>query len=351
MTMIFSLSTLFGCGAKEENTISEDAEAESLTSENDASDSTQVANPWRESSEEEIGQIMGAGFYLVDGAENTRFSINEEQKIAQMDFELDGLKYTARFKAANQLEDISGCNYEWTSEEDCELRGYAAQEKRYLGSDENVDVIIWFIDEAKYVFSLSTSAPDLDGFDITAVAESLVWDTGLLEDYAENFLEEQSGKFDFKSYDEAISCLEKGQGYAYADVDGYDGKILLVSDQLYDNGSGKMVSINVVALREKDGVVDMAGYADGTDKDYPLSYGDGELWSCGKDECSVYFMNNNNSLIYKAEISADADYYGFYREKPSDDGEELSGDKGKEVFEKLQKEGANKKPVEFTVVE
>ncbi len=358
MAMIFSLSTLFGCGAKEENTISEDVEAENLTSENDASDSTQVANPWRESSDEEISQIMGAGFYEVYESENIRYSINENEKIAQMEFVYDGLDFTARFKQADKLEDISGCNYDWTSVDDCELNGLPAQEKRYVGSDETVDVIIWFVEDAGYVFSLSTSAKDLDGFDITAVAQYLVWDTGVEGDYPETFLEDQAGKTDFESYDEAISFLKKGQGYAFVELGGSNGKILLVTDKLYDNGSGKMVSIDVCTYTEKDGKVDMAGFANGTDKDSPLSLGDGMLWVGGKEEvCSFDINNSNNQLIYVNNISLTGQdeqgnslYYGFYRENTGDDGLEVRDDKAKELFEKLQKKCAGAAPVEFTVV-
>lgn len=45
--------------------------------------------------------------------------------------------------------------------------------KRHKGENESVDVCIWYDVVPGYVYSLSTRGADLDGFDITAIAEQV----------------------------------------------------------------------------------------------------------------------------------------------------------------------------------
>ncbi len=48
-----------------------------------------------------------------------------------------------------------------------------------------------------------------------------------------DFLEEQTGKEEFASYDEIISLLENGQGYAIVQIEGADQEVLAVTDMTY----------------------------------------------------------------------------------------------------------------------
>ncbi|MCR5195254.1 MAG: hypothetical protein K6D38_02970 [Pseudobutyrivibrio sp.] len=190
MTLIFTSSVFVGCGTEEEPasdtigavsgtvTVEKPSTQEEPPVENQMVETiSDDSGSWHESSEEEITEKMIVCFYQVPDATNVRYSLNEEANMAQMEFEYEGLNYTARLKESDEFEDISGCNYAWTSEKDITMSGFPAKVKRYVGADETVDVVLWQIKEAGYVFSLSTSAPDLEGFDITEVANNkLVWD-------------------------------------------------------------------------------------------------------------------------------------------------------------------------------
>ncbi len=185
-TVLICASTFVGC-ADEKETVGETVSGTITVETPEAQEVAPVENQnvetlsddsgsWHTSSEKEITEKMIVCFYQVPDSTNIRYSLNEEANMAQMEFEYEGLNYTVRLKESDEFEDISGCNYAWTSEEEGQLSGFPAVTKRYVGEGETVDVILWQIKEAGYVFSLTTSAPDLDGFDITAVAEKLVWD-------------------------------------------------------------------------------------------------------------------------------------------------------------------------------
>ncbi len=130
-----------------------------------------LANPWVETDWEGLIRKTGLDLNVPEGAENTAFRVNESEKMGEMSFTLNGLKMNARVKAASEFEDISGMHYTWDHVDDTARRWH--QEKLMRGKDgENtVDVFLWFDVVPGVMYSLSCSAPDLDGFDITAVAE------------------------------------------------------------------------------------------------------------------------------------------------------------------------------------
>ena len=67
-------------------------------------------------------------------------------------------------------------------------------------------------------------------------------------DYIPNsFVEESAGKNAFESYDEVISFLQPGQAYAYIEMYGYDGKVLLVTENTFVDADGKTVAMQAGA--------------------------------------------------------------------------------------------------------
>lgn len=75
-------------------------------------------------------------------------------------------------------------------------------------------------------------------------------------DYPSNAFEERVGKYYFDSYDEIIGLLEGDEAYALVDVKGYDGKVLLVADSVYDDLLGHMATIECTPYTMKsDGQV------------------------------------------------------------------------------------------------
>ena len=143
---------------------------------------TQIANPWKEITEEEAGKHTTRMFKVPDGAQNVTWSMNDsenkENPLIQVNFTLDGLDFTARTQyGAPEYADISGMYYEWTAKDEGKLGGWGsgnmdAKFFRYVG-DECADLCTWYDIEIGIAYSLSTTAKDLDGFDIQAVAEAM----------------------------------------------------------------------------------------------------------------------------------------------------------------------------------
>ncbi len=147
----------------------------------------EIANPWRDCTEEEAYEFTPNGFSAPEGATNESWSICEVADVkelpgtmVQLTFDYDGLAFTARQQAVagEEITDISGLNYDWTAEEESTLSNWGGGHMpcklcRYIGEESTVDLCLWFDIETGYAYSLSTEASDLDGFDIQAVAEAI----------------------------------------------------------------------------------------------------------------------------------------------------------------------------------
>ena len=136
-------------------------------------ESEQVENPWVETTEAaDVEALVGATFYIPDEAENVTYFIDETDEMAEMQFRMYDIEMYARMKKTDKLEDISGVYYdEWESEEEAEICGCEAITKRTFDEENTIDLCYWYDKDAKITYSLYTAADDLDGFDITAVAE------------------------------------------------------------------------------------------------------------------------------------------------------------------------------------
>lgn len=128
-----------------------------------------VANPVVDSTADEIETLLGFGFGEVEGAENVRYSIIDD-RIGQMQYTKDGAEITARISAENGFTDISGMYYTWESTEDCTIAGREGKAMRTKDGDNTVDLCLWYDVAPGLMYSVSAVAPDLDGFDITAIA-------------------------------------------------------------------------------------------------------------------------------------------------------------------------------------
>ena len=156
--------TLCGCGAKSEEV------------------STSLANPWTDADEE--GVLAATGFDLVapEGATDVHYSFMDEDKLAQMTYSMDNISWVYRVKAANELEDISGMNYEWVVTEEGTVSGReaiymaysdASEDTEYLDSVQYVQVVNWYDVVPGVTYSLSASGNAVNGMDIQVLAEQI----------------------------------------------------------------------------------------------------------------------------------------------------------------------------------
>ena len=136
-----------------------------------------IANPWQETTPEELDQVYGYRFVVPDDADDVVYRVDDELQMAEMRFSLDGALMIARV-APCDFEDISGMFYDWEYEESAKgeftRRWFQEKLMKVHDGEDTVEVFLWFDIVPGLTYSLSTKAPDLDGFDIIAIAEA-VW--------------------------------------------------------------------------------------------------------------------------------------------------------------------------------
>ena len=132
-----------------------------------------MANPWVDATSGEIAEAIGAAFGIPDGATDVAYSFMPEWEMAEMRFTLDGMDYVARIMSAGAFTDISGLFYEWDAESAGTLAGMECLDQRAFTDEGTVNLCQWFDADMGLMYSLTTSGPDLDGFDITAIAAAI----------------------------------------------------------------------------------------------------------------------------------------------------------------------------------
>lgn len=132
-----------------------------------------MANPWTDTDEAGFMEKLGMYFAVPEGAENVIYRVLESEGLGEMQFELDGLSFTARIQSASEFTDISGMYYEWTVEDSGKVDYCDCKFYRYVGEEEYADLCLWYDVVPGIMYSLSTVAPDLDGFDISAIANQV----------------------------------------------------------------------------------------------------------------------------------------------------------------------------------
>ncbi|MBR5407708.1 MAG: hypothetical protein IK111_08700 [Lachnospiraceae bacterium] len=191
-TLIISL-TMAGCSAGKESPIvtgSEDKGEEASVVEIVEEPSVGMANPWREITAEEASQNPRM-FKAPDNATNIVWQVLDsaaDEKtgagpLVELDFDIEdeygATSFCARYQyGVDESEDISGMYYDWTVTDEGTLPNWGMGNMKakfygFNGEDEMADLCTWYDIEIGISYSLSTSAPDLDGFDIQSVVEAM----------------------------------------------------------------------------------------------------------------------------------------------------------------------------------
>ena len=190
--LILSLTTA-GCSTVNVNinsTDSKEKQEDSTAGESPEEPMAGIANPWREISEEEAAQNPRM-FIAPEGASNIVWRILDaaaDEKtgagpVIELDFDIEDESGTKSFNAryqygAGESDDISGMYYDWTVTDEGTLSNWGfgnmkAGFYRFIGDDEMADLCTWYDIEIGISYCLSTTAPDLDGFDIQAIVEAM----------------------------------------------------------------------------------------------------------------------------------------------------------------------------------
>ncbi len=147
---------------------------------------TQLANPWRDITEEEAAITCPRLFAAPEGAQNVKWSVMESGEtttpMVQLVFTQNSVDYTARAQVGTEEADISGNYYQWTETDDITLAnwGNGNQKAKSYSFVENdaarVMMVTWFDPTVSVNYSLSTVGDDLGGLDIRSVAEQIYKD-------------------------------------------------------------------------------------------------------------------------------------------------------------------------------
>ena len=114
-----------------------------------------VANPWTETTAEEMVEVLGLSFHEPDGAENIVYRMLKDESLAEMQFVLNGAECTARIKPAAEFKDISGMYYEWDSVEDCEILWCPGQVMQTEEDGKEISLCLWYDVVPGLMYSLS----------------------------------------------------------------------------------------------------------------------------------------------------------------------------------------------------
>ena len=155
------------------------------------SGNTKNSNPWEDISADQATRGMTNPFKAPEGATNVKWQTYQsehptevEVKYIQLLFTLNGTDFCAReYEGVAKNADISGMYYNWTVTEEAKLsnwgkNGMSCKISSYVGDDNNSDdfdamLVEWYDSENWIQYSLSAIGKDLDGLDLTAVADDM----------------------------------------------------------------------------------------------------------------------------------------------------------------------------------
>ena len=167
-----------------------------------------------------------------------------------------------------------------------------------------------------------------------------------------DFLQEQSGIYEFDSYDDVISQLTEGQGYAYIQLKGSKEELLAVTDLVFlaDNSASEACLYGI-----RDGKAVNIGNVYGNGSAFPLRLKDGIIYGGDNHRYETYFISEDwQSLMMKDYISdgvteGSGQFVGFTRETSKyEDTVDYTG--GQEQFDTLLADREEVPIIEFTMI-
>lgn len=173
-----------------------------------------------------------------------------------------------------------------------------------------------------------------------------------------NFLEEAYEVDGFESYDEILSKLGDGNGYAYLKLEGSDEVLMAVAEKLYEIDGGFIVATGCSIYAKKDGKAECIGNVECNDDIYPVRVKDGLLYNAGEDQINSFFLTEDGyGLMTKDTITrirnddGGYDYKGILREDNTFGSkvQMLQGD-AYEIFDKRFAEYLSAPILNFTVI-
>ncbi len=352
------------------NTDNENAGQESEESVSDTKDPmVGMPNPWREITEDEAMQYPRM-FKVPDGAVNAVWRVLDsaadaksgKEPLVELDFDIKDEYGTQSFNAryqygADETDDISGMYYDWTVTDEGKLSGWGmgnmdAKFYRFVSDEEMADLCTWYDIEIGISYCLSTTAPDLDGFDIQGIVESMYPGDQIYDDGSG-----QEDTIDITAFDDCdtftqiVDKLDSGR--AYANVTLGDTDVLLIASGSFDDTDGHYNCIDANIFCYVDGKPKYIGCAASNSTAYPVAVKDGFLYVGGHHFISKYTVSNNELIISETsdelfDENGNATYY--YSSDDGGDYSNISQDEAEKIFDRLNEEMSKADIVDFDVI-
>lgn len=117
-----------------------------------------IINPWLEIDAQDAEKAAGFKLGIPPGAEKIIYRLLAANNMVEMQFIINGEKWTARTKPAEEYEDISGMYFKWKSETKNNILGLEGKELRTESEGKNILSGLWHDSKKSRMFSLSVSS-------------------------------------------------------------------------------------------------------------------------------------------------------------------------------------------------
>ncbi len=166
------------------------------------------------------------------------------------------------------------------------------------------------------------------------------------------FVQEQTGIDKFTDFDDLISHLKSGQGYAYIKLKGTDEDILALTEMVFEADNSACEADLFLMTEDKPLYL---GCVMGNGSAYPLRLADGILYTGDNHTYETYFTTSDThglmvkDYVYDGINEGEVNYDGFLRSaNVFDQDRDFTG--GAEEFQKLLEEREKAPVIEFTVI-
>lgn len=132
-----------------------------------------MANPWIDTTREDLEARTGMHLRVPEGATEVLWRVLTTADLAELRFTLDGVSYTARAVQAEHYRDISGMYYSWIMEEECRIAGLEGLMQITWLPGEKVVLCQWYDEAAEVMFSLASRGDNHQHEVVLAVAETV----------------------------------------------------------------------------------------------------------------------------------------------------------------------------------
>ena len=171
LVCIMTACTLCGC-VKNEQTQAQ-PETQTQTQTQDQGQTVGLPNPMVEVADSKaMEDQLGVGLGPVTNASDVKYYVISGE-MGEMQCMLDSTKITARVKASAEYEDISGIYAEYDHSEEWTINGRQGNIYDFTTDEGTTEVCLWFDAVPGIMYCVTASAADLDGFDITAIAQQV----------------------------------------------------------------------------------------------------------------------------------------------------------------------------------